>query len=106
MGNEEMDDPNSALRKLNFRAEDKIDWENIKESIQKIQWKKILEKGDTIETTNEFISKISNICIENIPKKNKEVKDRKIPREIKKLMNRIKMLKRYKKKAKSIEKKK
>ena len=104
--NEEMDDPNSALRKLNFRAEDKIDWESIKESIQKIQWKKILEKGDTIETTNEFISKISNICIENIPKKNKEVKDRKMPREIKKLINRIKMLKRDKKKAKSIEKKK
>ena len=79
-----MEDPNLALRKLNFRAEKKIDWENIKESIRKTQWKKILEKGDTIEITNEFISKITNICIENIPKKMKEVKDRKIPREIKK----------------------
>ena len=102
----EMEDPNSALRKLNFRAEKKIDWENIKESIRKTQWKKILEKGDTIEITNEFISKITNICIENIPKKMKEVKDRKIPREIKKLINRVKMLKRDKQKAKSIEKKK
>ena len=104
--NREMEDPNSELRKLNFRAEEKIDWENIKESIKNIEWKKILEKRDTIEITNEFISKISNICIENIPKKNKEVKERKIPRATKKLINRIKMLKRDKQKAKSIEKKK
>ena len=38
--NTEIDDQNSALRNLNFRAEKKIDWENIKESIQNVQWKK------------------------------------------------------------------
>ena len=104
--NKEINDPNSTLRNLNFRAEEKIDWENIKESIQKIQWKNTLEKEDTIEINKEFISNITNICIENIPKKGKEMKDRKIPKEIKKYINRIKMLKRDKQKAKSIEKKK
>ena len=103
--NEEIDNPNSPLRNLNFRAEKKIDWENINDSIRKIQWKKTLEKEDTIEINKEFISKITNICIENIPKKGKEQKDRKIPKEIKKLINRLKMLKRDKQKAKSIEKK-
>ena len=38
--NKEIDDPNSKLRNLNFRAEEKIDWESIKESIRKNQWKK------------------------------------------------------------------
>ena len=42
--------------------------------------------------------------MENIPKKKKEWKNRKIPKEIKKLVNRIKMLKRDKRKAKSTEK--
>ena len=104
--NKEIVDPNSALRNLNFRAEEKIYWERITESIRKIQWEKTLEKEDTIEINKEFISKISNICIENIPKKGKEMKERKIPKEIKRLINRIKMLKRDKQKAKSIEKKK
>ena len=75
--NKEIVDPNSALRNLNFRAEEKIDWERITESIRKIQWEKILEKEDTLEINKEFISKISNICIENIPKKGKEMKERK-----------------------------
>ena len=44
--------------------------------------------------------------MENILKKGKEMKERKIPKEIKRLINRIKMLKRDKQKAKSIEKKK
>ena len=101
--NKEIVDPNSALRNLNFRAEEKIDWERITESIRKIQWEKILEKEDTLEINKEFISKISNICIENIPKKGKEMKERKIPKEIKRLINRIKMLKRDKQKVKRIE---
>ena len=82
---EEIDNPNSPLRSLNFRAEKKIDWDNINDSIRKIQWKKTLEKEDTIEINKEFISKISNICIENILKKGKEMKERKIPKEIKNL---------------------
>ena len=82
--NKEIVDPNSALRNLNFHAEEKIDWERITESIRKIKWEKTLEKEDTIEINKEFISKISNICIENIPKKGKEMKERKIPKEIKK----------------------
>ena len=56
--NKEIDDPNFKLRNLNFRAEEKIDWESIKESIRKIQWKKTLENEDTVEINKEFISKI------------------------------------------------
>ena len=43
--------------------------------------------------------------IEIVPKRNKEGKKKKIPKEIKKLLNRIKMLKREKHKAYSKEKK-
>ena len=101
----EMEDPNTDLRSLNFRAKEKIDWKGINENIGRIQWKKVLD-GNTIEITEEFLNKISKISMENIPKKKKEGKDRKIPKEIKKLVNRIKMLKRDKHKAKSTEKKK
>ena len=101
----EMEDPNTDLRSLNFRAKEKIDWKGINENIGRIQWKELFEKGNAIETTEEFLNKIAKISMENIPKKRKE-EDRKIPKDIKKLVNRIKMLKRDKHKAKSEEKKK
>ena len=46
----EMEDPNTTLRSLNFRADKKIDWIAIKENIRRIHWKEML-KGDTEEIT-------------------------------------------------------
>ena len=94
----------NTMKSLNFRAEEKIEWEVIKEGIKRTKWKETL-KGDAIEITEIFLKKISKLSLENIPKKKKERKDRKIPREIKKLLNRIKMLKRNKVNAQSKEKK-
>ena len=99
-------DKDNTMKSLNFRAEEKIDWKRIKECIGRIIWKETLKKGDAIEITVEFLNIISKLSLENIPKKKKEGKDRKIPKEIKKLLNRIKMLKRDKHKAQSKEKKK
>ena len=101
----EMEDPNTKLRSFNFRADKKIDWIAIKENIRRIHWKEML-KGDTEEITEELLNKISKLSRENIPKKKKEGKDRKVPREIKKILNRIKMLKRAKHKTKSKEREK
>ena len=59
-------------------------------------WKNICEHGIAVEVIELLLSKLNEICIENVPKKNKEGKKKGIPKEIKKLMNRIKMLKREK----------
>jgi len=45
------------------------------------------------------LSKLNEICIENVPKRNKIGKKKGIPKEMKKFMNRIKMLKIEKHKA-------
>merc|ERR1712072_945574 len=50
--------------------------------------------------------KLNEICIEIVPKRHGEGNKKKIPKEIKNLLNRIKMLKRDKHKAYSKEKKK
>ena len=90
---------------LNYRNEN-ISWSNINEKIKEIPWKKLFECKDVKICTEIFISIIRQICSEYIPLK-KTTTGNKIPRERKKLMNRIKMLKRSKnKKCNSIDKKK
>ena len=101
--NELRRDPNCVLKSLNFHAKS-INWNVINENIKSKSWKDILENKDTIESGREFERLITQLCIENIPKKMYGGK-KKIPKERKKLLNRIKMLKRDKRKAYSKEKK-
>ena len=81
-----------------------INWKFIKETIKSTPWRNNFEIKDTIESEKEFELLISLLCIENIPKKTYGGK-KKIPKERKKLLNRIKMLKRDKHKAHSKVKK-
>ena len=69
-------------------------------------WRTICENGKAIEIIELLLDKLYEVCIENMPKRNKEGKRNGIPREVKKFLNRIKMLKREKHKACTKEKKK
>merc|ERR1711867_251519 len=66
----------------------------------------ICKNGKAIEVIEYLLEKLNEICIEIVPKRNNEGKKKKIPKEMKNLLNRIKMLRRDKDKAYSKEKKK
>merc|ERR1711874_350082 len=94
----------NVMRSLNFHDKRKIDWKNIGKIIKEMPWRTICENGKAIEIVELLLDKLYEVCIENIPKRNKEGKRNRIPREVKKLLNRIKMLKREKHKACTKEK--
>merc|ERR1712002_154537 len=96
-----------TMTSLNFHAkENKINWDMIKKGIKDMEWKKICENGDAIEIIIILLNMLNILCMKGVPRKNNEGKKREKPNEIKKLLNRIKMLKREKHKAYSKEKKK
>ena len=71
-----------------------------------MEWKKICENGDSIEIIVLILKMLNKLCIEGVPKKNNEGKKKGISKEVKKLLNWIKRLKREKHIAHSKEKKK
>merc|ERR1711970_628011 len=87
-------------------AERKIDWKQMIKLIKEMPWRNICKSEKAIEVIEYLLEKLNEICIENLPKRNKEGKKKKIPKEIKNLLNRKKMLRRDKHKAYSKEKKK
>ena len=101
---EVLEDANSILRSLNFHAKS-IKWKEVNDCISAINWEETFRNKDTIKGSQEFEEVITNICIDKVPKRMKNQKSR-IPKERKKLLNRIKMLKREKHRAYSKEKKK
>ena len=103
--NQMIEDPNHILRALNFHTKT-VKWKNINEIIEDTNWEQNFEAKDMIQSGKEFETVITNSAIENAPKKSQQGNNRKIPRERKKLHNRIKMLKREKHRAYSKEKKK
>ena len=82
------------LRHLNFHHEN-VDWTLIKELLIEIPWKELFHGLNNEECTDLFLYCIKKICLWIIPKK-KRNNGSNIPRERKKLLNRIKMLKRKK----------
>ena len=86
----------NTLRSLNFHDKRKIDWKNIVKIIKEMPWRTICENGKAIEIIEFLLDKLYEVCIENMPKRNKERKRNGLPRELKKLLSRIKMLKREK----------
>merc|ERR1712121_111761 len=103
---QDTDNTDNTLRSLNFYAEKKIDWKKIIKLIKELPWRNICKNGKAIEIIEYLLKKLHEICIEIVPKRNNEGNKKKIPKEIKNLLNRIKMLKRSKHKAYSKEKKK
>ena len=94
----------NILRSLNFRAKT-VKWENIIGMMEDTDWDQEFESKDSIKGGEEFLETITNCAKENAPKRSKQGSTSKIPRERKKLHNRIKMLKRGKHRAYSKERK-
>ena len=103
--NQMTEDPNHILRALNFHTKS-VKWKNINRIIEDTNWEQNFENKGMIQSGKEFEVLITNSAIENAPRKSKQGNNRKIPKERKKLHNRIKMLKREKHRAYSKEKKK
>merc|ERR1711872_147834 len=80
------------LRQLNFHNKD-IPWAGIKQILMELDWPRIFKEKNVVECTQIFLWIITMICCQLIPKKTNKCKE-KIPRERKKMLNRIKMLKR------------
>ena len=80
------------LRQLNFHNKD-IPWAGIKQILMELDWPKIFKEKNVVECTQIFLWIVTMICCQLIPKKINKYKE-KIPRERKKMLNRIKMLKR------------
>merc|ERR1712105_99037 len=95
-----------TMTSLNFHAkENKINWDMIKKGIKDMEWKKICENGDAIEIIIILLNMLNILCMKGVQRKNNEGKKRGASKEVKKLLNRIKMLKSEKHKAHSKEKK-
>merc|ERR1712030_35150 len=84
-----------TMTSLNFHAkENKINWDRIKKGVKDIEWK-ICEDGDAIEIIVILLNMLNILRTKEVPrKKNNEGNKRGKPKEVKKLLNRIKMLKR------------
>merc|ERR1711954_422328 len=83
------------LRNLNFYAKN-INWKSINDEINLIQWEDIYKEKDTLEISKDLEEKRLNICIENFPKKTQMRKNPRTPKERRKIINRIRMLRRNK----------
>merc|ERR1711954_91672 len=83
------------LRNLNFYAKN-INWKSINDEINLIQWEDIYKEKDTLEISKDLEEKILKICIKNFSKKTQMRKSPRTPKERRKIVNRIRMLRRNK----------
>ncbi|CAL4121544.1 unnamed protein product, partial [Meganyctiphanes norvegica] len=77
---------------LNFHN-DNVSWSTINKEINDIPWHILFNEKNTETCINILLSCLLMLCIKLIPRKKPRIKS-KIPRERKKLLNRMKMLKR------------
>merc|ERR1711989_178135 len=101
--NENETDEQADLRQLNFHHE-KIDWEGINKILKEMPWNELFHGLNNEDCTELLLHCIKEISLIKIPKKKKRNKSN-IPKERKRLLNRIKMLKR-KKRRKQVERNK
>merc|ERR1711889_4510 len=92
--NENETDDQVDLTQLNFHYE-KIDWEGINKILKEMPWNALFHGLNNENCTELLLYCIKEICLIKIPKKKKRNKNN-IPKERKRLLNRIKMLKRKK----------
>merc|ERR1712240_766413 len=100
--NENETDDQVDLRQLNFHHE-KIDWEGINKILKEMPWNELFHGLNNENYTELMLYCLKEICLIKISKK-KQNKSY-IPKERKRLLNRIKMLKR-KKRRKQVERNK
>jgi len=74
---------------LNFHHDD-ISWSHINDEINDIPWQILFNDKDTETCTNIFMEYLLMLCFKFIPRKKAKSKS-KIPKERKKLLNRLKI---------------
>ena len=95
---------NNGLRNYNFFSK-KVKWKEIKNELNNKNWEELFKDKNTCECT-EILNRIVNeICIKYVPLKGAKRGKRFTPKERKRLIGRLKMLKKGKKEAFSNEKK-
>ena len=82
---------------LNFHHDD-VSWSHINDEINEIPWQILFNGKDTETCTNIFMKYLLILCFKLIPRRKTNSKS-KIPKERKKMLNRLKMLKRNKHRA-------
>ena len=92
----------NCLRKLNFKMKN-IEWEKIKKELEAIQWTEIFKDKDTETCLEILLEIILNLCKNYIPEKTEKTRSI-IPKRRKKLFNKMKMLRRSKRRANSRKK--
>ena len=92
----------NCLRGLNFNTEN-IEWEEIKKELGAIPWIELFKNKDTEACLEILIETIINMCKRYFPKKKDATKSI-IPKKRRKLFNKIKMLRRSKRKARNRQK--
>ena len=103
--NNERNEETNVFKTLNFHAKS-VNWNNIIRCIEDTNWEQKFETKDSIQNNEEFLEIITNNASENAPKRRQQGNNRKMPKERKRLHNRLKMLKREKHRAYSKERKK
>ena len=88
----------NSLYNLNFTS-DRIEWENIKKDLEYIDWKDLFKEKACDVCLKLFIGKIIELCNKYIPTRKGNNTHSKIPKYRKRLFNKIKMLRRSKRKA-------
>ena len=79
------------LRNLNF-YHDSINWDTLNRKIREFPWKHNFENKGVLECWDIFLNHITSVCLEHVPTKKKYGCKRKIPRERRKKLYRIKKL--------------
>ena len=88
----------NALHNLNFNK-DNIEWGKIKEELEAVKWAEVFRNKDTETCLKLFLEIIIKICDTYIPEKKNYKTKSIIPKKRKRLFNKIKMLKRSKRRA-------
>ena len=71
-----------TMRSLNFHVEERIDGDFLTKQIEELPWGNICERADAIEIIESLLNRLGEVCIENVPRRNKGGKERGVPKEI------------------------
>ena len=86
--NNERNEETNVFKTLNFHAKS-VNWNNIIRCIEDTNWEQKFETKDSIQNNEEFLEIITNNASENAPKRRQQGNNRKMPKERKKLHNRL-----------------
>jgi len=103
--NEEKKKEEEGLRALNIWSKN-VNWKDLLQELENTNWTEECREYDSIESTDIFYKILTKICEKNAPRKRKTNNNNMEKEEIKTIKNKIKFLKRKKRKATTEERRK